>query len=130
MLFLIKDVIPINVGVLTFIIGIIIFCIFFILSGFFLGEKKCIKSKEIPFEGGIDSFGSVKSFIPIKFYLIAIFFVIFDIEAAYIYVWVIQIRKLGWIVFIEMSIFCIILIINLFYLFRIGALDWSNKKKD
>lgn len=60
-----------------------------------------------------------------KFYLVAMFFVIFDVEALYLYAWSTSIRESGWTGFIEATIFIVVLLAGLVYLVRIGALDWA-----
>ncbi len=65
-----------------------------------------------------------------KFYLVAMFFVIFDVEALYLYAWSISIRESGWIGFIEAAIFILVLLAGLFYLVRIGALDWTPTRSN
>ncbi len=78
-----------------------------------------------PFESGIDSVGSARLRLSAKFYLVAMFFVIFDVEALYLYAWSTSIRESGWVGFIEAAIFIFVLLAGLVYLVRIGALDWT-----
>lgn len=65
---------------------------------------------------------------PPSFYLVAMFFVIFDVEALYLFAWSVSVRESGWVGFIEATIFIGLLLIGLIYLWRIGALDWSPRK--
>lgn len=67
--------------------------------------------------------------VPIPFYLIAIFFVIFDLEAVFLFAWAIALRETGWLGFIEAFIFIFILVIALVYLWRLGALDWRTRRQ-
>ena len=62
-----------------------------------------------------------------KFYLVAMFFVIFDVEALYLFAWSVSVRESGWVGFIEATIFISLLLVGLVYLWRIGALDWAPK---
>ncbi|TKJ86526.1 NADH-quinone oxidoreductase subunit A, partial [Erwinia persicina] len=64
-----------------------------------------------------------------KFYLVAMFFVIFDVEALYLYAWSTAIRESGWVGFVEAAIFILVLLAGLFYLVRIGALDWAPARR-
>ena len=64
-----------------------------------------------------------------KFYLVAMFFVIFDVEALYLFAWSVSVRESGWVGFIEATIFITLLLVGLIYLWRIGALDWAPKKR-
>ncbi|MES2664233.1 MAG: NADH-quinone oxidoreductase subunit A [Pseudomonadota bacterium] len=90
-----------------------------------LGSRAVGRAKNDPFESGVVSQGGAHLRISAKFYLVAMFFVIFDVEALYLYAWAISIRESGWIGFIEAVIFIVILLVGLFYLWRIGALDWA-----
>ena len=63
--------------------------------------------------------------LPAKFYLVAMFFVIFDVEALYLYAWAVSVRESGWTGFIEATIFILILFAGLVYLWRVGALKWA-----
>jgi NADH-quinone oxidoreductase subunit A len=74
------------------------------------------------YESGIDSVGTARLRLSAKFYLVAMFFVIFDVEALYLYAWSVSIRESGWVGFIEAAIFILVLLAGLFYLVRIGAL--------
>jgi NADH-quinone oxidoreductase subunit A len=64
-----------------------------------------------------------------KFYLIAMFFVIFDVEALYLYAWAVSVRESGWTGFIEVSIFIGVLLAGLVYIWRIGALEWAPAQR-
>lgn len=83
------------------------------------------RSKNTPFESGIDSVSSARLRLSAKFYLVAMFFVIFDVEALYLYAWSTSIRESGWVGFVEAAIFILVLLAGLVYLVRIGALDWT-----
>lgn len=119
------EVIAQNLGFSVFIISAIGICNFILLASFFLGGKSHARDKHIPYESGIDSVGSVQMRLSAKFYLVAMFFVIFDVESLYLYTWSISIRENGWLGFIESSIFIFILLTELLYLVRIGALNWT-----
>ena len=78
-------------------------------------------------ESGIVSVGSAQFRISVHFYLVAILFIIFDLEVVFLFAWAVAVREAGWLGFIEISVFCFILIVALFYLWRIGALDWRTE---
>jgi NADH-quinone oxidoreductase subunit A len=78
-----------------------------------------------PYESGIRPTGSAQVRLPIQYYLIAMFFVIFDLEAVFLYAWAVGVRETGWLGFAEAAIFASILLAALGYLWRIGALEWS-----
>lgn len=91
-----------------------------------LGQRHRERSTDDPYESGIAPTGSARIRFDVKFYLMAMFFVIFDLEAVFIFVWANSARKLGWSGYIEMVIFVGILSLALFYLWRVGALDWGT----
>jgi len=93
---------------------------------YFLGQRKTAHHKNLPFESGIVSVGSAQFRISVHFYLPAILFIIFDLEVVFLFAWAVSVREAGWLGFIEISVFIFILIAALFYLWRIGALDWRT----
>lgn len=82
-----------------------------------------------PFESGIVPAGTSQIHYNVPFYLIAIFFVIFDLEAVFLFAWAIAFREVGWAGYIEILVFIGILIAALYYLWRIGALDWRTPRQ-
>ncbi|MER0045096.1 NADH-quinone oxidoreductase subunit A [Pectobacterium odoriferum] len=100
-------------------------CVFMLAGGFLLGGRAKGRAKNVPYESGIDSVGSARLRLSAKFYLVAMFFVIFDVEALYLYAWAVSIKESGWIGFIEATIFILVLLAGLIYLVRVGALDWT-----
>jgi NADH-quinone oxidoreductase subunit A len=94
---------------------------------YLLGERHNDRATGTPYESGVISFGSARLRISAKFYLVALFFVIFDLEAVFIYAWAVALYDVGWTGYIEISIFIAILFATLVYLWRMGALDWSTR---
>jgi NADH-quinone oxidoreductase subunit A len=78
-----------------------------------------------PYESGIIPTGTARLRLPIQYYLAAMFFVIFDLEAVFIYAWAIAVPETGWWGFGEIALFILILLAALAYLWRVGALDWG-----
>ncbi|TQI81399.1 NADH dehydrogenase subunit A [Serratia fonticola] len=109
----------------VFLVMAIGLCGVMLLGAFFLGGRARARAKNTPYESGIDSVGSARMRLSAKFYLVAMFFVIFDVEALYLYAWSVSIRESGWVGFIEATIFILVLLAGLVYLVRIGALDWT-----
>ncbi|WP_422667106.1 NADH-quinone oxidoreductase subunit A [Buchnera aphidicola] len=107
----------------VFFIFSFFFCCLMLLSGWLLGGQSKSRYKNTPFESGIVSVGNTHIHFPVKFYLVAILFVIFDVEALYLYAWSVSVRELGWIGFSEVCIFVTSLFVGLFYLIRIKAID-------
>jgi NADH-quinone oxidoreductase subunit A len=101
------------------LIGVILF-----LAGW-LGEKKRTTEKLRPYECGVIPTGLARLRYPVPFYLVAIFFLIFEVETAFIFTWAIAFRPLGWAGWLEISFFIIVLLVSLFYLWKKGGLDWG-----
>ena len=111
-----------------YVIGAITICLVMIGLAALLAGRAYGRTKYKPFESGVDSVGSARLRFSAKFYLVAMFFVIFDVEALYLFAWSVSVRESGWVGFIEATIFIGLLLIGLIYLWRIGALDWSPRK--
>lgn len=90
-----------------------------------LGQRHHERATGEPFESGIVPTGSARLHFSAKFYLIAMFFVIFDLEAVFIFAWAVAVPELGWAGYIEILIFIAVLVAALIYLWRLGALDWG-----
>lgn len=90
-----------------------------------LGERRREQKTGEPYESGILSTGSGRVRLTARFYLIAMFFVIFDLEAVFLIAWALAARELGWTGYLEVVVFSIILLAALFYLYRVGALEWG-----
>jgi NADH-quinone oxidoreductase subunit A len=104
---------------------LILVAILLFLAGW-LGEKKKGPEKLRPFESGIIPTGSARFRYPVAFYLIATFFLIFDIEAAYIFSWAIAFDLLGWSGWLQISFFIIVLLTSLFYIWKKEGLEWGS----
>ena len=91
-----------------------------------IGERHKAGAADEPFESGILAVGSARLRLSAKFYLIAMFFVIFDVEAVFLFAWAVALRELGWTGYIEATIFIGALVAALVYLWRLGALDWGS----
>jgi NADH-quinone oxidoreductase subunit A len=89
------------------------------------GPKRPTTEKHTPFESGIDPIGDARRRFSIKFFLVALLFLVFDVETVFVFPWAVLFRRLGWFGFVEMAIFLVILIIGLYYVWRKGALEWE-----
>ena len=115
-------------GLFTFMALAVVICILFVSS--WLGERKPNPEKLSPYECGIIPTGTARFRYPVAFYLIAAFFLIFDVEAAFIFSWAIAFDRLGWLGWLQISFFILILLISLFYLWKKGGLEWGpNTRK-
>ena len=121
---------PWEPGILSlFVYVLLVFVLmaaFLFISGW-LGEKKRIPEKSRPYECGIIPTGTTRFPYPVAFYLVAAFFLIFDVEAAYIFSWSIAFDRLGWKGWLQISFFIFILLIGLFYIWKKGGLEWGPK---
>lgn len=97
-----------------------------ITLSYVLGERHREKQTAEPYESGILSTGTARVRFDIKFYLVAMFFVIFDLEAVFIFAWAVTVREAGWTGYAEMLVFIGVLAAALVYLWRIGALEWGS----
>ena len=91
----------------VYVIGAICICLTMIGLAALLGGRAYGRAKNKPFESGVDSVGNARLRFSAKFYLVAMFFVIFDVEALYLFAWSVSVRESGWVGFIEATIFII-----------------------
>jgi NADH-quinone oxidoreductase subunit A len=118
----------------TWALGIYVVAVFAIVGlmlglSWVLGGRDHGRAKTEPFESGVVSVGSAHLRISAKFYLVAMFFVIFDLEAVFLYAWAVSVRQSGWNGFVEAAIFIVALLIGLIYIWRLGGLDWAPTRK-
>ena len=97
-----------------------------LLLSYLLGERHRETATEIPYESGIVPTVSAQVRFSAKFYLVAMFFVIFDLEAVFIYAWAVAARELRWLGYGAISLFIGVLLAALIYLVRLSALDWGS----
>jgi len=109
--------------------AILVIVAFMLVLSFFLGQRHRERATGEPYESGIVSTGSAQVRFDIKFYLIAVFFLIFDLEAVFIYTWAVVARETGWTGYAEILIFIGVLTAGLAYLWRQGALDWGKSRR-
>lgn len=114
-----------NSSFAAYLLGVVGLCAFMLIVAFVLGGRYRGRAKDDPFESGVVSSGGARMRLSAKFYLVAMLFVIFDVEALFLYAWAVSVRESGWMGFIEATIFIVVLLIGLIYLARIGALDWA-----
>jgi NADH-quinone oxidoreductase subunit A len=90
-----------------------------------LGPKRNSKIKLEAFECGIESKGNARIPFSIKYFLVAILFVLFDVEVIFMYPWAVNFKSLGWLGFVEMLLFMGFLLVGFFYIIKRGALKWE-----
>src|SRR5919202_2313075 len=93
-----------------------------------LGPKNPTPEKLAPYECGMPAVGDARERHSVKFYLVAMIFLLFDIEIAFLYPWAMALRDLGWNGFLQVVVFMALLLAGYVYVWRKGALDWGNEK--
>ncbi|MCM2973566.1 MULTISPECIES: NADH-quinone oxidoreductase subunit A [Larsenimonas] len=116
-------------SVAIFVMAVFGLCAFMIGVASLLGGRAWGHQKNTPFESGIVPVGSAHQRFSVKFYMVAMLFVIFDVEALFLFAWAVSIRESGWVGFVEAFIFIVVLLAGLIYLTRVGALDWAPIKR-
>jgi NADH-quinone oxidoreductase subunit A len=92
-----------------------------------LGPRKPTAEKSAPYECGMPAVGDARERQSVKFYLIAMIFLLFDIEVAFLYPWAMALRELGWTGFLQVVLFMALLLAGYVYVWRKGALDWGSE---
>jgi NADH-quinone oxidoreductase subunit A len=110
---------------LLFVVGAVITLAVWTLSTY-IGPKNPTPEKMIPYESGSESTGARNVKPSVKFYLTAILFTVFDIEAVLIYPWTVQFRSLGWTGLFTMASFLVLIVVALLYVWKKGALEWEK----
>ena len=93
---------------------------------YILGHKVRNRVKDMPYECGIVPTGSARERFSVKFYLVGMLFILFDIEAIFLYPWAVVYRELKMFAFFEMLLFIALVLAGFFYIWKKGALDWSG----
>ena len=93
---------------------------------YLLGQRVRNRVKDMPYESGIVPTGDARQRFSVKFYLVGMLFILFDIEAIFLYPWVVVFRELKMLAFVEMLIFVVLILSGFFYIWKKGALDWSG----
>lgn len=107
------------VAIATLLIGLLLFI------SWAIGQRSRSRVKQEPYESGIYPTGQARLKAPAPFYLVAIFFIIFDVEVVFIASWAVAYDLLGWAGFAQISVFILVLFLGLVYLWKVGGLDWA-----
>ena len=118
-----------NWSAIAFILAAIGLVVFMLVVPRLLGGRSQGSQKEEIFEAGVVGSGNARIRLSAKFYLVAIFFVIFDLEALYLYAYAVSVREAGWLGFAAAGTFITILIIGLIYELSLGAMNWAPADK-
>ena len=97
-----------------------------VLLGRILGPRNPTPEKQAPYECGMPAVGDARERQSIRFYLVAMIFLLFDIEVAFLYPWALALRSLGWAGYLQVVLFTLVLCAGYVYVWKKGALDWSQ----
>lgn len=122
---IIEELIPLAVytAMAVALIGALMFV------AWWLGEKRSSAVKATAYESGVIPTGSARLAYPVPFYLVAIFFIVFDVEAVFIFIWAVAWDALGLIGMIHITVFILVLLLGLCWLWRKGGLDWGPSRQ-
>ena len=96
-----------------------------IIGSSFLGPKRSSKNKDKNFECGVESVGNARMPFSVKYFLVAILFVLFDVEVIFMYPWAVNFREMGWMGLAKMGIFMFLLVVGFFYVIKKKGLEWE-----
>ena len=111
--------------ILVFIVVGLLFGVFPIAMGFMLGPHRPDQAKTSPYECGFEAFEDARMKFDIRYYLVAILFIIFDLEIAFLFPWAVVLDDIGWFGFTAMMVFLAILVVGFVYEWKKGALQWE-----
>lgn len=118
-----------NWSAIAFLLAAAGLVVFMLVVPRLLGGRSSGSQKQETFEAGVVSAGSARIRLSAKFYLVAIFFVIFDLEALFLYAYAVSVREVNWLGFTAAAIFIAILFVGLVYEMRLGAMNWAPADK-
>jgi NADH-quinone oxidoreductase subunit A len=116
----------------TLVLGLYV-CATFILIAAMLGASHLLggvrtgRAMREPFESGVVPVGEARLRLPVQYYVVAMFFVIFDMEAVFVFAWAVVVKPAGWTGYVSMLVFLVVLLAAFAYLWRVKALDWGPR---
>jgi NADH-quinone oxidoreductase subunit A len=110
----------------AYAVGVLVLLAIMLAVPQLLGERQRHPHTGTPYEGGVLITGSARVRLSAQYYVIAMVFVVFDLEAAFLFAWAVAARQLGWAAWVEVVVFVAVLLATLVYLWRAGALDWGT----
>ena len=111
--------------ILVLIAVALMFALGSVIFSFLIGPKKPSAVKLAPYECGMPLVGTARQRFSVKFYLVAMLFILFDIETVFLYPWAVVFKDLGMFGFVEMGVFILILLVGYIYVWKKGALEWE-----
>ena len=118
---MIREYIPL----LMLVIFVVISGIIFVGLSLFLSNRRPTPIKGVPYESGMPPLGSARERVSVKFYLVAMLFIVFDLETVFMFPWAKAFRQLGLFGLVEMGVFILILAVGYVYIWKRGALEWE-----
>jgi len=115
--------------VVVYFIAVLALVASMLVLSYLLGQRHAERATTEPYESGIVSTGSARLRFSVKFYLVAMLFVIFDLEVVFVIAWAIAFRELGWGGYLGVLFFIVVLVAALIYEWRLGALDWGSRDR-
>ena len=112
--------------ILLHLMAVVAIAVGMLALSWWVGVKRPTREKLSPYECGITPVGDARARFSVSYYLIGMLFILFDVEAVFLYPWAIIFKSLGWFGFIEMLLYIAILLAGYIYLWKKGALDWSR----
>ena len=116
-----------SLGIYTIMVVVILGLLMFLAT--WLGQKRHTPEKDLPYESGVIPTGRARLRVPVQFYLVAIFFIIFDLEAVFVYSWAVAFDILGWPGYAYITFFIVTLFAGLVYVWKKKGLEWGPKQK-
>jgi len=111
--------------VLIFFALAVVFGVVPLVAGWLLGKKQPTEVKNAAYECGFSAFDQARAPFDVRFYLVAILFILFDLETAFFFPWAVVLRKIGWAGFMAMMVFLLVLVVGFIYEWKKGALEWE-----
>jgi NADH-quinone oxidoreductase subunit A len=109
---------------------VLLLAVAIVLLSYFVGQHKANKSKMSPYECGMEPVGDVRQRFSVSFYLVAMLFILFDVEAVFLYPWAILLKQLKMFGFWEMMTYVLVILVGYFYVWKKGVLDWNKPSRD
>ena len=113
------------IPILMFFVVVVGFAVATLLLSAIIGKRKITPQKMMPYECGMDPIGQARKPFSVKFYIIAMLFILFDIEAVFLYPWAVIFKELKIFGLVEMAVFIAILLVGFIYVWKKGALEWE-----
>ncbi len=97
----------------------------FVIASHILNPRRSTPQKDMPYESGMIPLGDTRARFSVKFYVVAISFIVFDLETVFLIPWAVEMRELGWSAFVAVTLFVIVLAVGLLYEWKKGGLEWD-----